>query len=76
MLMVMPEIVVAIPFKFMLFIMLKKSNCAERIASVMDATLVKTRGTVLTSVSSTPQPRKREPARGSAPHWRRRQDLH
>ena len=39
MLMVMPEIVVAIPFKFMLFIMLKKSNCAERIASIVDATL-------------------------------------
>ena len=39
MLLVMPKIIVAIPFFEMLFIMLNKSNYAERIASIMDAAL-------------------------------------
>ena len=38
MLMVMTRLTVAIPF-ILLFIMLKESNCAERIAIIMDATL-------------------------------------
>ena len=40
MLMVMPKIIVAIPFSFTLFIMLRKSNGAARISSIMDATLL------------------------------------
>ena len=49
MLMVMPQNIVAIPFiNVMIFVMLKKSKYAERIASIMDATL-NPRGRRLTS---------------------------
>ena len=37
--MVVPKIKVAFPFVYMLFTMLKKSNYAQRNASIMDATL-------------------------------------
>ena len=41
MLMVMPQNIVAIPFiNVMIFVMLKKSKYAERIASIMDISLV------------------------------------
>ena len=43
MLMVIPKNMVAIPFNFMIFIMLKKSKYSEIIASIMDATLLKGR---------------------------------
>ena len=47
--MVMPQNIVAIPFiNVMIFVMLKKSKYAERIASIMDATL-NPRGRRLTS---------------------------
>ena len=39
MLPLMPKIIAAIPFFLMLFIMLNKSNYAERIASIRDAAL-------------------------------------